>query len=143
MLGTQAQYRPLSKAALARKRAMAISTVNRVNKLKSRYGAPSQSQSSRKGKKAWRKHVDLEDVEDNLEEMRDEERTTGGPLHTKSDSELFEVDVHGNEQIQRQQRRPPRYEQILAERSAVPPVFSRASSVPTPAPGESSRPHIR
>ncbi|KAG9086593.1 hypothetical protein FS749_003539 [Ceratobasidium sp. UAMH 11750] len=34
MLGTQAQYRPLSKAALARKRAMAISTVNRVNKVR-------------------------------------------------------------------------------------------------------------
>ncbi|KAG9128573.1 hypothetical protein FRC07_000006 [Ceratobasidium sp. 392] len=146
MLGTQAQYHPLSKAALARKRAMAISTVNRVNKLKSRYGAPSQSsQSSRKGKKAWRKHVDIEDVEDTLEEMRDEERITGGPVHTKSDSELFEVDVHGDEQLKRQQQKHKllRSEQILAERSAVPAVFSRASSVPTPTPAESSKSHIR
>lgn len=94
MLATQAHYRPLSKAALARRRSMAISTVSRVNKvrpapyslgpllispqLKSRHGAPAQpTQSSRKGKKAWRKNVDLVQVEDTLEGLRDEERITG------------------------------------------------------------------
>ena len=45
---------------------------------KSVVGAPSQrTQSSRKGKKAWRKHIDLDDVEQGLEEMRVEERVTG------------------------------------------------------------------
>jgi len=41
-------------------------------------GAPSQhNQSSRKGKRAWRKNVDIEDVEEVLEGMRAEERVTG------------------------------------------------------------------
>ncbi|KAJ1301190.1 hypothetical protein OPQ81_003600 [Rhizoctonia solani] len=136
-------YRPLSKAALARKRAMAISTVNRVNK--SRYGAPAQpSQSTRKGKKAWRKNVDIEDVEDRLEGLRDEERETGGPVHEKSNTELFSVDVHGDEQLKKQIRkhRPLKYVEMLAQRSAVPAVHSRAS-VPTPTPSESSKPRIR
>ena len=45
---------------------------------KSAIGAPSQlNQSSRKGKKAWRKHVDIGEVEETLEEMRAEERVTG------------------------------------------------------------------
>ncbi|KAG9097068.1 hypothetical protein FRC06_007997 [Ceratobasidium sp. 370] len=162
MLGTQAQYRPLSKAALARKRAMAISTVNRVNKLKSRYGAPSRTtQPSRKRKADWRTHIDLDDVEDTLEGQRDEERITGyelvplimdnvssvlssGPVSTRSDSDLFTVDVHGDEQLKRlQKRKPLKSTEILAQRSAVPPVLSRASSVPSPTPGESSKPRIR
>ncbi|KAF8688674.1 Nop53 (60S ribosomal biogenesis), partial [Rhizoctonia solani] len=144
MLGTRAQYRPLSKATLARKRAMAISTVNRVNKIKSRYGAPSQpSQSTRKGKKAWRKNVDIEDVEDRLEGLRDEERETGGPVHEKSNTELFAVDVRGDEQLKKQMRkhRPLKYMELLARRSAVPAVHSRVS-IPTPT-SESSKPRIR
>lgn len=41
-------------------------------------GAPAQhNQSSRKGKKAWRKNVDIEDVEDRLEDIRGEERLFG------------------------------------------------------------------
>ena len=41
-------------------------------------GAPAQhNQSSRKGKRAWRKNVDIEDVEEGLEGMRVEERITG------------------------------------------------------------------
>ncbi len=34
----------------------------------------SLGKSSRKGKKAWRKNVDVEDVEGGLEEKRDQER---------------------------------------------------------------------
>ena len=41
-------------------------------------GAPSQrNQSSRKGKRAWRKNVDLDEVEEGLEELRAEERASG------------------------------------------------------------------
>ncbi|KAL5639809.1 hypothetical protein ACGC1H_006401 [Rhizoctonia solani] len=124
---------------------MAISTVNRVNKLKSSYGAPSQlSQSTRKGKKAWRKNVDIETVEDHLEGLRDEEREIGGPVHKKSDTELFSVDVHGDEQLKKQMRRhrPLKYVEMLAKRSAVPAVHSRAS-FPTPTPSGSIKPRIR
>ncbi len=49
---------------------------------KSVVGTPSQrTQASRKGKKAWRKHIDLDDVEQGLEEMRTEERVTGYGYH--------------------------------------------------------------
>ena len=41
-------------------------------------GAPAQrNQGSRKGKRAWRKNVDLEDVEEGMEGLRAEERVTG------------------------------------------------------------------
>ena len=41
-------------------------------------GAPSQhNQSSRKGKRAWRKNINIEDVEEVLEGMRAEERVVG------------------------------------------------------------------
>jgi len=45
-------------------------------------GTPAQrNQSSRKGKRTWRKNVDIEDVEEGLEEMRVEERITGSVLY--------------------------------------------------------------
>lgn len=45
---------------------------------KSSIGAPAQhNQSSRKGKKAWRKNVNVEDVEEGLDSMRTEERVAG------------------------------------------------------------------
>jgi nucleolar protein 53 len=41
-------------------------------------GAPSQfKQTSRKGKKSWRKNVNIEDVEEAMESMRTEERVIG------------------------------------------------------------------
>ena len=84
-------------------------------------GAPAQrSQTSRKGKRAWRKNVDLEEVEEGLEELRAEERLTGyvpwvfmrrkkrahisflclcrTSLQKKKDEELFHVDVVGDDQ---------------------------------------------
>jgi hypothetical protein len=61
------------------KRASA-SAVKPKNKLSaaSTVGAPAQhNQSSRKGKRAWRKNVDIEDLEEKLEGIREEERTFG------------------------------------------------------------------
>ncbi len=41
-------------------------------------GAPAQrSQASRKGKRAWRKNIDIDQVEERLEELRTEEREFG------------------------------------------------------------------
>jgi hypothetical protein len=49
-----------------------------TKKSQSVIGAPAQhNQSSRKGKRAWRKNVDIGEVEDALEGMRAEERVTG------------------------------------------------------------------
>ena len=57
--------------------AKAPSTTSK-KKTKSSVGAPSQrSQTTRKGKKAWRKNVDLDDLEGKLEDLRTEERITG------------------------------------------------------------------
>jgi nucleolar protein 53 len=81
----------------------------------SKTGAPAQlSQSSRKGKKAWRKNVDIEDVEERMESNREEERLLGcafilsfatllmlsrrGPVHTKTNDQLFSVDTTGDDQ---------------------------------------------
>ncbi|KDQ56539.1 hypothetical protein JAAARDRAFT_131965 [Jaapia argillacea MUCL 33604] len=95
-------------------------------------GAPSQhKQSSRKGKRAWRKNVDLGDVEEGLEGLRAEERVTGSTLQKKTDQELFQIDVKGDERVR---KALPRFSKsllsstkILNQRSAVPAVFSRGA----------------
>ncbi|KAF9531185.1 ribosome biogenesis protein Nop53/GLTSCR2 [Crepidotus variabilis] len=100
---------------------------------RSTLGAPSQhNQSSRKGKKSWRKNVNIEDLEERLEGLRAEERVIGKSLQKTSDTDLFQIDVKGDEQIRKSL---PRYStaqltssKILAQRSAVPAVFSRTSS---------------
>jgi nucleolar protein 53 len=54
------------------------SAVKKILSAASTVGAPAQhNQSSRKGKKAWRKNVDIEDLEEKLEGLREEERTFG------------------------------------------------------------------
>ncbi|KAF8465863.1 tumor suppressor protein Gltscr2 [Russula ochroleuca] len=69
-------------------------------------GAPAQhNQASRKGKKAWRKNVDIEDLEEKLEGLREEERTFGLTLQKKTDGDLSH--------------------QIISQRSAVPAVYAR------------------
>lgn len=69
MAPTKSHRKPASAlVAKPKKKSSAASTV----------GAPAQhNQSSRKGKKAWRKNVDIEDLEEKLEGLRDEERTLG------------------------------------------------------------------
>lgn len=59
-------------------------------------GAPSAKQSSRKGKKAWRKNVDITAEETALEVAREEERVTGGKIKEKKDGKLFTIDTTGD-----------------------------------------------
>ncbi|KAF8586908.1 P60-like protein [Ramaria rubella] len=95
-------------------------------------GAPSQhSQPSRKGRKAWRKNISIEDIEQGLDSLRDEERLTGIPVHQKTNDQLFQVDLTGDERLKRSL---PKYDhsqlmssKILAQRSEIPAVFSRVS----------------
>lgn len=55
-----------------------MSTKSIKKSSKASTGSPAQySQSSRKGKKAWRKNIDIEDIEATMEELRAEERETG------------------------------------------------------------------
>jgi len=66
-------------------------------KIKSVVGAPSQlSQATRNGKKAWRKNIDIDNVEEGLETIRSEERVLGTALHNQPDKDLFAVDITGD-----------------------------------------------
>ncbi|RSH78038.1 uncharacterized protein EHS24_002493 [Apiotrichum porosum] len=98
-------------------------------------GAPAQhSQPSRKGKKAWRKNVNVTEVEDALERSRAEERVTGGKIADKKDGDLFTVDTTGDVEVAKKVRtkKPLRSLAILAERSAVPSLASRVAAPKPP-----------
>ncbi|OXV07424.1 hypothetical protein Egran_04810 [Elaphomyces granulatus] len=90
--------------------------------------APQQyKQPSRKGKKAWRKHVDVSDVQEGLQLVREAE-VKGGLISEKPSEELFAFDVTGSTEIRKvyhKQLKPLKSNQILAQRSAIPAVDSR------------------
>ncbi len=89
-------------------------------------GAPSApatySQPSRKGKKAWRKNVDVTEVEQGLEELNNE-IIEGGVLAERPSEELFTLDTVGDASIPRRFQRPTsktlKADEIIAARSAV------------------------
>ena len=87
--------------------------------------APAQyKQTSRKGKRAWRKNVDVSEIQIGLDEARDE-LARGGLLVDKPSEDLFALDSTGSTTIQaavRQTYKPLRSDEILAQRSAVPAV---------------------
>ena len=90
-------------------------------------GAPSQvRQPSRKGKKAWRKNVDVTDIQAGLEDHL-QEIIAGGPLSEKTSDEIFALDTSGSVEITKKYnlQKPLRVDRILAERSAVPAVDTR------------------
>lgn len=64
--------------------------------------APSQfKQSSRKGKKAWRKNIDISDVEKGLQKAKDLEITHGTTdINDLADANLFQIDDKGDENLQ-------------------------------------------
>jgi len=84
---------------------------------RSALGAPTQlGQSSRKGKRAWRKNIDIQDVEKGMESLRTEERVLGcdlmclyicvrcnlavisSILQKRPDDQLFVIDTKGDEE---------------------------------------------
>ncbi|TAQ85019.1 hypothetical protein B7494_g6657 [Chlorociboria aeruginascens] len=91
--------------------------------------APPQQhkQPSRKGKKAWRKNVDVTEIQDGLEEVRDE-IIKGGVIAEKSSADLFTLDTVGDISIPKKHLKEPkrlRADEIIAQRSAVPAVSMR------------------
>nr|XP_020442079.1 glioma tumor suppressor candidate region gene 2 protein isoform X2 [Monopterus albus] len=83
-------------------------------------------------KKNWNKHSDINDVEEFLEDVRLQERTTGGLLSEKSDDSLFFLDIgqpkkteETAEPVERKRKkkasRPLRIDLILQHDSLVPP----------------------
>ncbi|GMK58751.1 hypothetical protein CspeluHIS016_0601930 [Cutaneotrichosporon spelunceum] len=105
---------------------------------KSKGAAPAQpKQTSRKGKKAWRKNVDITAEEAALEAARAEERLTGGKVETRSNDALFTIDTEGDvamtQQVRRKrEKKPLRSLAVLHERSAVPSLTSRAKPAAAP-----------
>ncbi|KAG9228725.1 ribosome biogenesis protein Nop53/GLTSCR2 [Amylocarpus encephaloides] len=91
-------------------------------------GAPQQyKQPSRKGKKAWRKNVDVTEVQEGLEEVRDE-IIAGGVIAEKDSADLFTLDIAGDIGVQRKVLKGGKIlkaDEILAQRSAVPAVSIR------------------
>ena len=84
-------------------------------------------QPSRKGKKAWRKNVDINEIQHGLEEVRDEV-IKGGVIAEKESNELFATDTAGDADIARKQQHGKKLlksEEILAIRSAVPGLEGR------------------
>ncbi|KAK1921389.1 putative translation initiation factor IF-2 [Papiliotrema laurentii] len=98
-------------------------------------GAPAQlGQKSRKGKKAWRKNVDISQEEVAMEQAREEERVTGGRVTAKKNDDLFVVDTVGDVAVAQRMRRAPkplRSLAVLSEQSAVPSLKSKPSSSAT------------
>lgn len=91
--------------------------------------APQQyKQPSRKGKKAWRKHVDVSEVEKGLEK-RNEEIIQGGVYKERPSEALFTIDTVGDATIPKKFpkviRKTLKADEIIAARSAVPAVSSR------------------
>ncbi|PHH83555.1 hypothetical protein CDD82_7116 [Ophiocordyceps australis] len=89
------------------------------------------NQPSRKGKKAWRKHVDVTEVEQGLQQLN-EEIIQGGVIKEKPSSELFTIDLDGDSKIpqlfSKHIKRGLKADEIISQRSAVPAVSQRKRS---------------
>ncbi|KAK1812219.1 hypothetical protein LTR12_013425 [Friedmanniomyces endolithicus] len=100
-------------------------------------------QPSRKGKKAWRKNVDISAVQTGLEEVRDEIVKHGGVVAEKEADQLFATDLTGDAEIAKKQtfRKPSKADEIIGQRSAVPGLDGRKRKVDesATAPRESKR----
>ncbi|KAK3697571.1 hypothetical protein LTR37_017402 [Vermiconidia calcicola] len=90
------------------------------------------SQPSRKGKKAWRKNVDLSEVQQGLETTRDEIIKTGGVIAERDSNDLFATDTTGDAEVARQQqgKKLLKADEIIALRSAVPGLVGRKRKAP-------------
>lgn len=91
----------------------------------SELGRPSQKQqSSRKGKKAWRKNIDIDDIEKAIEAKREEIRQLGVEADQIPSDELFQIDVAGDKELLQKKKikdvKPLKADEILANKSKVP-----------------------
>ena len=87
----------------------------------------SHGQPSRKGKKAWRKNVDLTELHSGLETVREEIVKTGGVIAEKSAQQLFSLDTTGDLDVEKSlaNKKRLRADEIIAQRSAVPGLDGR------------------
>ncbi|KAJ1874167.1 hypothetical protein H4R99_004392 [Coemansia sp. RSA 1722] len=85
-------------------------------------GSEKKQRGGRKTKSDWRKKIDLTDVEEGLEERRDEERKGGAPITQQQDTDLFVVDIAGDAKTKTRlkSKKKLRIDEILDTRSKVP-----------------------
>nr|POE71911.1 uncharacterized protein c22f8.09 [Quercus suber] len=83
-------------------------------------------QPSRKGKKAWRKNVDLTEVSNGLDAVRDE-IIQGGVFSERPSDELFTTDIAGDAEVAKRfkGKKLLKADEILGKRSAVPGLEGR------------------
>ncbi|XP_059186471.1 ribosome biogenesis protein NOP53 isoform X2 [Centropristis striata] len=79
--------------------------------LKSAPGAEGSASTRRKRlnknkKKNWNKHIDIDDVDEFLEDVRHQQRTTGGLLSEKPDDSLFFLDVGQPKKAEQKEAEP-------------------------------------
>lgn len=87
----------------------------------------SKKQTSRKGKKAWSKNVDITVVEDNLHQLRTEERL-GGKVHLKESKDLFFLDVEGCDKTRTAiKNKTLKVDDLLMPNSSIPALVSRVA----------------
>lgn len=96
-------------------------------------GRPAQSkQPSRKGKKAWRKNINIDEISEGMDTIREIERDTGvKDMGVLASSELFQVDEAGDDQLLSKKQRavkPMKADEILGRRSKVPALESKKTS---------------
>ncbi|KAK9240750.1 hypothetical protein V1525DRAFT_394870 [Lipomyces kononenkoae] len=89
--------------------------------------APKQlSQSSRKGRRAWRKNVDISDIQEGLDKVREETIIHGTTLNSISSDQLFAVDTTVSKSaLKKVGKKPLKVDEILAPSSAIPALVSR------------------
>ncbi|KAK5658213.1 hypothetical protein OQA88_2188 [Cercophora sp. LCS_1] len=94
-------------------------------------GPNQYKQPSRKGKKAWRKNVDVTEVEQGLEEVNEKIIKGEKFVFEKETADLFVLDTVGDTSIPKKfpkLARKLKSEEIIAKRSAVPAVSSKKRS---------------
>ncbi|KAM3911189.1 ribosome biogenesis protein NOP53 [Leptodactylus fuscus] len=64
-----------------------------LSKCGAKKDAPKRKRVNRNKKKSWKKHSDVRDVEEFMDDVRLQERTVGGLLSEKADENLFFVDT--------------------------------------------------
>lgn len=92
--------------------------------------APAQhNQPSRKGRKAWRKNVDVTEVQKGLEDLN-EEIIQGGVIAEKDSGDLFILDTVGDAANTKRVHKIKglKADEIIAARSAVPAITSKKRS---------------
>ncbi|KAJ1923938.1 hypothetical protein IWQ60_005546 [Tieghemiomyces parasiticus] len=110
---------------------------NTITATGSQPAAKPPRRSSRKGKQAWRKNIDMEPIENTLEQQRADERLGIDRMEIETDTAIFSLDTEGDAATKKQVKhavKPLMVDRILMERSEVRAIRPVARCLhPTPA----------